>query len=381
MGTSPQEWVCDETLAESRQRYASLFTYHPHAAYSLDPKGYYTDANPRALEMTGLTLDELRAAHFALVVHPDDLSLVEDGFERAMAGLPQVVEARVVRTDDTIVHFRTTMIPVVVDREIVGVHGVAEDVTHARKVLRELEEANAAKTRFLATVSHELRTPLAALVGATELLQASDLEGESRHYVDMLHRSGTRLAELVHDMLEFSCLEAHRTPFRPRPFEVRALVEDIAEWAAPLARSRDLSFSVSVDADVPHTTLGDGMRISQVVTNLVRNALAYTERGGVDVIVAARPLGGGDATSGSGTWAELTVIDTGAGIAPEQQDSLFEPFAQAGPCSGGRVGAGLGLAIARDLADLMGGRLEVWSEVGVGSTFTLGVPLEVAADA
>lgn len=379
MGTSPQEWVCDETLAESRQRYASLFTYHPHAAYSLDPKGYYTDANPRALEMTGLTLDELRAAHFALVVHPDDLSLVEDGFERAMAGLPQVVEARVVRTDDTIVHFRTTMIPVVVDREIVGVHGVAEDVTHARQVLHELEEANAAKTRFLATVSHELRTPLAALVGATELLQASDLEGESRHYVDMLHRSGTRLAELVHDMLEFSCLEAHRTPLRPRPFEVRALVEDVAEWAAPLARSRELSFSVAVDDTVPHTTLGDGMRISQVVTNLVRNALAYTERGGVDLIVGARRLGGGDTISG--TWAEFTIIDTGAGITAEQQLSLFEPFAQAGPCSGGRVGAGLGLAIARDLADLMGGRLEVWSEIGVGSTFTLGVPLEVAGDA
>jgi len=372
--------VCDETLAESRQRYASLFTYHPHAAYSLDPKGYYTDANPRALEMTGLTLDELRKAHFAQVVHPEDLSLVEDGFERAMAGLPQVVEARVVRTDDTIVHFRTTIIPVVVDQEIVGVHGVAEDVTHAKQVLRELEEANAAKTRFLATVSHELRTPLAALVGATELLQGADLEDESRHYVDMLHRSGTRLAELVHDMLEFSCLEVQRTPLRPRPFEVRALVEDIAEWAAPLARCRDLSFSVLVDDDVPSTTLGDGMRISQVVTNLVRNALAYTERGGVDVVVGARPLGGGEPTSGSGsgTWAEFTVIDTGAGIAPEQQCSLFEPFAQAGPCSGGRVGAGLGLAIARDLADLMGGRLEVWSAVGVGSTFTLGVPLEVA---
>ncbi|NYE37356.1 PAS domain S-box-containing protein [Nocardioides cavernae] len=381
METSPQEWVCDETLAESRQRYASLFTYHPHAAYSLDPRGFYTDANPRALEMTGLTLDELRHAHFAQVVHPADLPLVEDGFERAMAGLPQVVEARVVRTDDTIVHFRTTMIPVVVDEVIVGVHGVAEDVTHARQVLEELEDANAAKTRFLATVSHELRTPLAALVGATELLRESDLQDDSRHYVDMLHRSGTRLAELVHDMLEFSCLEARRTTLRPRPFEVRALVDDIAEWAAPLARCRGISFTVSVDASVPRTTLGDGMRVSQVVTNLVRNAVEYTERGGISLVVSARGLGGGDAEIGSGTWAEFTVIDTGVGIGPEQQGSLFEPFAQAGPCSGGRVGAGLGLAISRDLADLMGGRLEVWSEPGTGSTFTLGVPLEVAADA
>lgn len=379
---SPQKWVCDETLAESRQRYASMFTYHPHATYSLDPSGHYTDANARALEMTGLTLAELRQAHFAQVIHPEDLPLVQDGFERAMSGLPQVIEARVVRTDDTIVHFRTTMIPVVVDQEIVGVHGVTEDVTHARQVLRELEEANAAKTRFLATVSHELRTPLAALVGATELLQGADLPDEPRHYVDMLHRSGTRLAELVHDMLEFSCLEAQRTTLHPRPFEVRALVEDVAEWAAPLARCRDLSFSVTVDDSVPATTLGDGMRISQVVTNLVRNALAYTERGGVDVIVGARGLrGDGDTAPGSGTWAEFTVIDTGVGIGADRQRSLFEPFAAAGPCPRGRVGAGLGLAISRDLADLMGGRLEVWSEVGAGSTFTLGVPLEVAEDA
>lgn len=145
MATSPLDWVCDETLAESRQRYASLFTYHPHATYSLDPEGYHTDANPRTLEMTGLTLAELRRSHFAQVVHPEDLPMVQDGFERAMAGLPQVIEARVVRTDDTIVHFRTTMIPVVVDQEIVGVHGVTEDVTHARRVLQELEEANAAK--------------------------------------------------------------------------------------------------------------------------------------------------------------------------------------------------------------------------------------------
>ncbi|GAA5115417.1 hypothetical protein GCM10023339_22500 [Alloalcanivorax gelatiniphagus] len=226
---SAQRWVCEESLAESKQRYASMFTHHPHATYSLDRRGHYTDANARALAMTGLSLEEMRRTHFTRVIHPDDLSLVESGFADALGGAPQVLEARVLRPDETVVDFRTTMIPVVIGDQVVGVHGIAEDVTEAHRVLRELEEANAAKTLFLGTVSHELRTPLAALVGATDLLAGADVGPEERHYVEMVRRSGARLEQLVHDLLEFSCLEARRTTLRPRPFEVRAVVAGVEE--------------------------------------------------------------------------------------------------------------------------------------------------------
>ena len=359
------------SLAESKQRYASMFELHPHATYSLDRRGHYTDANRRALEMTGLGLEELRRTHFARVIHPDDLHLVEAGFAEALTGVPQVLEARVLRPDGTIVDFRTTMIPVVVHEEVVGVHGITEDVTEAKRVLRELEEANAAKTLFLGTVSHELRTPLAALVGATELLVGGEMGPDERHYVEMAHRSGQRLVQLVHDLLEFSCLEARRTTLRPRPFEVRALLAGIEEWAAPLAESRGLSISFVVDDAVPATTVGDGPRVSQVVTNLVANALDFTAEGTVDVRVGCRADDSPDAV-----WVEFEVADTGVGIPPDRVHALFEPFATADPCPArGQHGAGLGLAICRDLVDLMDGRLRAASEVGVGSTFTFGVPL------
>ena len=359
------------SLAESKQRYASMFELHPHATYSLDRRGHYTDANRRALEMTGLGLEELRRTHFARVIHPDDLHLVEAGFAEALTGVPQVLEARVLRPDGTIVDFRTTMIPVVVHEEVVGVHGITEDVTEAKRVLRELEEANAAKTLFLGTVSHELRTPLAALVGATELLVGGEMGPDERHYVEMAHRSGQRLVQLVHDLLEFSCLEARRTTLRPRPFEVRALLAGIEEWAAPLAESRGLSISFVVDDAVPATTVGDGPRVSHVVTNLVANALDFTAVGTVDVRVGCRADDSPDAV-----WVEFEVADTGVGIPPDRVHALFEPFATADPCPArGQHGAGLGLAICRDLVDLMDGRLRAASEVGVGSTFTFGVPL------
>ena len=136
---------CEVALAENSERYSSLFTYHPHATYSVDRSGYYTHANHRALAMTGLSLEQMKETHFAQVIHPEDLHLIQDGFDRALVGEPNLAEARVLRADRQVVHVRCTMIPVVVGDEVVGVHGVTEDVSEAEQILRELEEANAAK--------------------------------------------------------------------------------------------------------------------------------------------------------------------------------------------------------------------------------------------
>lgn len=359
----------DRALAEGSERYASLFTHHPHAAYSVDRHGYFTDANHPALAMTGLSLEQMREAHFSEVIHPEDLHLIQDGFDRAMSGVPQVVEARVLRADGEVLDSRCTLIPVVVGGEAVGVHGIAEDVTDAKQVLRELEAANVAKTLFLATVSHEVRTPLAAVLGATELLMEAELEHEPQHYVQMVHRSGQRLLRLVSDILDYSGLESHQAVLHERPFGVRSLVDDVAEWAVPLAGSRDLAISFVVDESVPMTAIGDGLRVSQVLTNLVQNAIKFTEDGSVDVRVRCR-------TSVPPTWVEFTVTDTGIGIAEQHLHSLFEPFTQADPSvTRTHQGVGLGLAICHAMADLMGGRIEVVSALGEGSTFTFAVPL------
>jgi PAS domain S-box-containing protein len=355
-------------LAQGTERYVSMFTHHPHAAYSVDDRGYFTDANDRALEMTGLTLDEMRKAHFAEVLHPDDVHIIQEGFEGAMAGEPQVMHARVVSTDGEVTDIRCTAIPVIVGGEVVGVHGVSEDVTEANRVLRELEAANAAKTLFLATVSHEVRTPLAAIVGASELLMDSDLAPEPEHFARIVHRSGERLMHVVQDVLEFSGLEAHQTVLRDGPVDLRAIIEDVESWASCQADSRGLTISFTVDDVVPEKVVGDARRLNQVVTNLVQNALTFTERGSVDVRVSSRPYG-------EATWVEVEVRDTGIGIAECQVHDLYQPFVQADPLTAGdQKGVGLGLAICRKLVDLMGGRLSVESTPGAGSTFTFGFP-------
>lgn len=367
--------VAARALVEARERYASLFTHHPHASYSVDRRGYYTDANERALEMTGLSLDQMRRTRFSEVIHPDDVRLLEDAFERALAGSPQVVDARVVRADDDeVVDIRCTAIPVVVDGEVVGVHGITEDTTEAQRVLRALREANAAKTRFLATVSHEVRTPLAALIGAADLLMETDLGEEPAHYAAMVHRSAELLMRLTQDLLTFSELEAHRTVLDRGCIDVRHIVEDVAGWAAPLAEARGLELSVTLDASVPSSAVGDGPRIGQVLRTLVHNAVKFTERGRVDVRASCHPA------AADGVWLDVEVADTGIGISEEHLPHLFEPFTQADPhVAGDRQGNGLGLAIARELTDLMRGRLSVVSVLGEGSTLVLGVPLATAA--
>jgi PAS domain S-box-containing protein len=365
-----QSSLGEGALDQAVERYASMFTHHPHAAYSVDRRGYFTDANQRALDMTGLTLEGMRQAHFAQVIHPEDVHLLQDAFDQALAGTPQVVDARVLRADGEVVDIRCTAIPVVVHDEVVGVHGITEDTTETQRVLRELREANAAKTRFLATVSHEIRTPLAALIGAADLLLGTELQAEPAHYAQMVHRSAERLMRLAHDLLEFSGLEAHRTVLEHGPVDVCALVEDVAAWAAPLGESRGLELSVVVDDSVPSSGLGDRRRIAQVVRTLVHNALKFTEHGRVDVHVTS------PASDGATTWLEFEVTDTGIGIAEEQLPTLFQPFTQADPhVSGDRQGNGLGLAVASELAALMQGRLGVVSVPGEGSTFTFGAPL------
>jgi PAS domain S-box-containing protein len=373
--TSPS--MEEGSLAQATERYASMFTHHPHAAYSVDPEGHFTDANQRAVEMTGLSLEELRRTHFAEVIHPDDLSLMQDGFERALAGDPQLLDARVVRVDGEVVDIRCTAIPVVVGGRVVGVHGITEDVTEAKRLVRELEEANAAKLRFLGTVSHEVRTPLAALVGAVDLLMHSELTPETRHYAQVVQRSSERLGRLAGDILEFSGLEAHQTVLRRTPFDVRAVVQEVADWAVPLGENGGLDVSFTVEESVPDKGIGDARRIGQVLANLVRNAISFTAHGTVAARVrASEGTPGPDDPGRTGWWIEVEVTDTGVGIEPEQLGFLFEPFKLVDPCPArARQGVGLGLAISRDLVDLMGGRLHARSTPGEGSTFTFGFPL------
>ncbi len=371
-----------DALRESTERYRALFFDNPHATFSLALDGRFEDANDVAQELSGFSLEELRRLRFDEILVAEALPESVLAFEGALQRRSQKVHTSIRDATGEVMELNVALVPVVVDGEIVGVHGVAEDMTRENAMLRDLEEARrtaeeaaSAKTMFLANMSHEVRTPLTSVLGATELLADGELDAEQRHLVEVVHRSGERLLLLVNDILDISRLEAGRLRLDPVELHVADVVEDLRAWAEPLAVRRGLRLRCHVDDGIPavHT---DPARLSQVLTNLVGNAVKFTEHGEVGISAGATTIGPTAPGQGSGEAGVcFEVTDTGAGIPADLLESLFEPFSQLDSSQTRRHGgAGLGLAICRELVDLMGGRLEVTSTPGVGSRFRVVLP-------
>ena len=252
------------------------------------------------------------------------------------------------------------------------------ELEHARV---EAESANRAKTQFLANISHELRTPLNGIIGLTELLLAAGPTGEQGECLGMVRQAGLDLLSIVNNLLDMSSIEAGRIALNEAPFNLRETVGDLVRVLDVQARWKNLSLACDVAPDVPDRLVGDAARLRQVLTNLVINGIKYTEVGGVTLSVTlddghkAEPASGGDGRAGRSEGVavlRVTVQDTGVGIAPEKWERIFEPFTLAENFLTKKYGgAGLGLAISREIARMMGGDIAVHSQEGAGSTFVL----------
>ncbi|MBL9083233.1 MAG: response regulator [Planctomycetales bacterium] len=242
------------------------------------------------------------------------------------------------------------------------------------------ESANRAKSQFLTNVSHELRTPLHAILGAVEMAQSTtprngETPGEARtaEALELIQDSARRQLALVNDLLDLSRIEAGRLRLDDGPFDLHELLHDTAAMIRPLAAARGLRFSLDLADDLPRRLQGDPLRIGQILTNLLGNAVKFTDHGDVSLRSYVRHVD-------DGREVRFVVRDTGLGIAPDRQQAVFESFVQIGEAASARQGAGLGLAISRQLAELMRGQLEVESRPGQGSTFTFSLPcVECAA--
>ena len=244
-----------------------------------------------------------------------------------------------------------------------------------RLAKEEAEFANAAKSDFLATMSHEIRTPMNGMMVMAEMLAAADLSSRHRRYAEIITRSGASLLTIINDILDLSKIEAGKLDLEAVPFSPEAMVEDVASLFWEKARSKELELVVRIAPDVPVMVIGDPTRLNQVVTNLVNNALKFTERGGVTIDVSVE-------SDGTNAKLRIAVTDTGVGIEASRIGAIFEAFSQADQSTTRKFGGtGLGLTVCKRLVDAMGGDIIVTSEPGKGSTFavTASLPVEAAA--
>jgi len=248
------------------------------------------------------------------------------------------------------------------------------DVTSYVDAQARAEQASIAKGQFLANMSHEIRTPMNAILGLLQLLQHTELDEHQRDYASKTERAARSLLGLLNDILDFSKIEAGKMALDPHPFNLDRMLGDLAVILAPNIASKFVQMHFDAQPDVPRHLVGDDMRLLQVLTNLGGNAAKFTEAGEVTIGVRLVERGADDAL------LEFFVCDTGIGIAPENQAHIFDGFSQAEASTTRRFGGtGLGLAISGRLVELLGGRLQLHSALGQGSTFSFQIRLAVVS--
>ena len=374
----------EEALRESEQRYRGLVETAQVVFWTTDAEGRITSLNPRYAAITGFAIEDRLGLPLVESVAPEDAEAASEMLTRARTGAAsRATDLRIptARGSPAILEFLAN--PAGLAEAEGGVSGIARDVTEARfaadavrraegleraKLAAEL--ADRAKTEFLAQFSHEIRTPMTSILGYTDILltdpDVAALPSSPRDDLRIIKQSGAHLLAIINDILDLSEIEAGKLHVEPRPCSVSRVAREVIAALAVGAQEKGLTLAAGRQTPIPETIRTDPLRFRQILMNLVGNALKFTDRGGVTVGLAT-------VTGSAGSELRVSVEDTGMGMTGEQMSRLFEPFYR--PSGSPAGGTGLGLAISRKLAERLGGRIDVESQPGRGTTFRVFLPL------
>ncbi|MDI4645801.1 PAS domain S-box protein [Cohnella hashimotonis] len=349
-------------LVETIERYTSLKHYNHDAIFSFDLTGKIENTNPAACRLMLLPIESLRGLNISAFIGEPNWNLIRNGeMELAEQGIHKIY-----RSDDTTVEVLATIAPIVVHDQKVGYFLIAKDITEQKKLMfsKEVaERANEAKSDFIAMVSHEIRTPLNGVIGMADLLlDKQTLQPDDKACIEMIRSSGELLLKIVNDNLDISRIEAGKIDLEENLFSISDVVSRTVELLTPKAHSKNIELSVSFGPQLTDLVIGDATRLRQVLTNLIGNAVKFTDIGGVKVNVTQLK------EINNITCIQFEIVDTGVGIPRDQADHIFEPYVQLTNSSKSQ-GTGLGLSISKNLVGLMGGDIWVDATPGGGATF------------
>jgi PAS domain S-box-containing protein len=378
----------EDALRASEASYREIFDSANDAIYIHDVEtGMILDVNQKAVEMHGYSVDEFRTHGVDLVVLDERPFTAADALgyiQKAVAGEPQLFEWHSRHRSGRLFWNEVTIKRVVLngaDRLLVMGRDITErkkaealqaEVAERKRSEEAAAEANRAKSEFLSRMSHELRTPMNSILGFAQVLARKPLAPDQRKSVDYILKAGNHLLNLINEVLDIARIEADRMPLSPEPVRVSGVVQEALTLIGPLATTRGCSVSESVTGSQDAYVLADRQRLTQVLLNLVSNAIKYNRIGG-SVQITTQPVGD--------DRLALRVTDTGRGIAPADLPRLFAPFERLGAATSGEEGTGLGLALSKRLVEAMGGTMGVESTPGTGSTFWLELPLVESPEA
>jgi len=363
-----------QALREKEDRFRELAELLPEVVFELDRYGQIRFVNRQAARLTGYPRERVESGVNAVDMFiPEDRERIQRNLLCIMQGIPTGSREYTLQCrDGRTIPVLARSSPIIRDGQPVGVRGILFDISdrkHREEELRQAkdaaEDSNRAKSEFLANMSHEIRTPMNAVIGLSGLLLNTDLTAEQASFVKMIEDSGEALLSIINDILDFSRIEAGQLELEQVALDLIDLVEETVAPFTVQAREKHLELILRLAPTLPRRVVGDPGRIRQVMTNLINNAIKFTQKGYIFIDVDADPM-----------RLLISVSDTGEGIPAEKLPQIFDKFTQADASTTRRYGGtGLGLAICHQLIRMMDGTIRVWSREGIGSTFSFDLQL------